>query len=284
MDAGSSSVESAHAAPVAALQGIEKSYQMDAVTVPVLRGIDIEVRPSLFTVLLGPSGSGKTTLLNLVGCLDRPDKGKVIVAGTDVNSLTDDELADFRSENIGFVFQSFNLIPVLTAFENVEYPLILAGMDPDRRQRRVKRLLEAVGLDQRADNRPGQLSGGQRQRVAIARALARKPKLVIADEPTANLDSQTGAAIIALMRWMQQNFKISFIFSSHDNGLIKAADDLIVLRDGVIQSVRRKAEPGVAPAATSTQSLEEDADARWGSGGADTDFAFLHEETRPIVR
>jgi putative ABC transport system ATP-binding protein len=195
-------------------------------------------------VLLGPSGSGKTTLLNLVGCLDRPDKGKVVVAGTDVNSLTDDELADFRSENIGFVFQSFNLIPVLTAFENVEYPLILAGMDPDRRQRRVKRLLEAVGLDQRAHNRPGQLSGGQRQRVAIARALARKPKLVIADEPTANLDSQTGAAIIALMRWMQQNFKISFIFSSHDSGLIKAADDLIVLRDGVIQSVRRKPEPG----------------------------------------
>jgi putative ABC transport system ATP-binding protein len=283
MDVSQNSREAGASGPVAALQAVEKSYQMDAVTVPVLRGIEVEIRPALFTVLLGPSGSGKTTLLNLLGCLDRPDKGKVTVAGTDVNSLTDDELADFRSENIGFVFQSFNLIPVLTAFENVEYPLILAGMDPERRQRRVKRLLEAVGLEQRAHNRPGQLSGGQRQRVAIARALARKPKLVIADEPTANLDSQTGAAIIALMRWMQQNFKISFIFSSHDSGLIKAADDLIVLRDGVIQSVRRKPEPGQL-AAVESRSLEEDSEPQWGAGGFDTDFAFLHEETRPIER
>jgi putative ABC transport system ATP-binding protein len=283
MDVSQNSREAGASGPVAALQAVEKSYQMDAVTVPVLRGIEVEIRPALFTVLLGPSGSGKTTLLNLLGCLDRPDTGKVTVAGTDVNSLTDDELADFRSENIGFVFQSFNLIPVLTAFENVEYPLILAGMDPERRQRRVKRLLEAVGLEQRAHNRPGQLSGGQRQRVAIARALARKPKLVIADEPTANLDSQTGAAIIALMRWMQQNFKISFIFSSHDSGLIKAADDLIVLRDGVIQSVRRKPEPGQL-AAVESRSLEEDSEPQWGAGGFDTDFAFLHEETRPIER
>ena len=284
MDSATTTKEAPRSESVASLKGVEKSYQMDAVTVPVLRGIDVEVRPSLFTVLLGPSGSGKTTLLNLVGCLDRPDTGKVVVAGTDVNSLTEDELADFRSENIGFVFQSFNLIPVLTAFENVEYPLILAGMDPERRQRRVKRLLEAVGLDQRAHNRPGQLSGGQRQRVAIARALARKPKLVIADEPTANLDSQTGAAIIALMRWMQQNFKISFIFSSHDSGLIKAADDLIVLRDGVIQSVRRKPEPGQPmPLDDSTDEDDED-EPQWGSGGTNTDFAFLHEETRPIER
>ena len=284
MDSATTTKAAPRSESVASLKGVEKSYQMDAVTVPVLRGIDVEVRPSLFTVLLGPSGSGKTTLLNLVGCLDRPDTGKVVVAGTDVNSLTEDELADFRSENIGFVFQSFNLIPVLTAFENVEYPLILAGMDPERRQRRVKRLLEAVGLDQRAHNRPGQLSGGQRQRVAIARALARKPKLVIADEPTANLDSQTGAAIIALMRWMQQNFKISFIFSSHDSGLIKAADDLIVLRDGVIQSVRRKPEPGQPmPLDDSTDEDDED-EPQWGSGGTNTDFAFLHEETRPIER
>lgn len=269
---------------VALLAGVRKSYQMDAVTVPVLQGIDVAVRPAFFTVLLGPSGSGKTTLLNLLGCLDRPDEGKVMVAGTDVTSLTNDELADFRSENIGFVFQSFNLIPVLTAFENVEYPLILAGMDPERRQRRVKRLLEAVGLDQRAHNRPGQMSGGQRQRVAIARALARKPKLVIADEPTANLDSQTGAAIIALMRWMQQNFKISFIFSSHDSGLIKAADDLIVLRDGVIQSVRRKPDPGSAPAEPHMIAASPDLapDPAWGAEAPDTDFAYLSEETRPF--
>jgi putative ABC transport system ATP-binding protein len=226
--------------PVAELKGIHKSYRMDAVVVPVLKGIDALVRPAHFTVLLGPSGSGKTTALNLLGCIDRPDEGQVIVAGCDVGAMTDDELSDFRSENIGFVFQNFNLVPVLTAAENIEYPLILAGMSAGRRQRRVKRLLDAVGLSDRADNRPGQLSGGQRQRVAIARALARKPKLVIADEPTANLDSETGAAIIGLMRWMQRNFKISFIFSSHDSGLIKAADDLIVLRDGVIQSIRRK--------------------------------------------
>lgn len=267
---------------VATLASVEKSYQLDSVTVPVLRGIDVSVRSALFTVLLGPSGSGKTTLLNLLGCLDRPDKGRVMVAGTDVNSLSSDELADFRSENIGFVFQSFNLIPVLTAFENVEYPLILAGMDVERRHRRVKRLLEAVGLEQRAHNRPGQLSGGQRQRVAIARALARKPKLVIADEPTANLDSQTGAAIIALMRWMQQNFKISFIFSSHDSGLIKAADDLIVLRDGVIQSVRRKPDPGQA--VERNEVADDESQPLWGAGAAETDFAFLHEETRPIER
>ena len=283
-DAGDASPE---VGPVAVLTNAWKSYRMDAVTVPVLQGVDVSIRPAYFTVLLGPSGSGKTTLLNLLGCLDRPDKGSVHIAGTDVTSLSDDELADFRSENIGFVFQSFNLIPVLTAFENVESPLILAGMEPERRRRRVKRLLEAVGLDQRAHNRPGQLSGGQRQRVAIARALARKPKLVIADEPTANLDSQTGAAIIALMRWMQQNFKISFIFSSHDSGLIKAADDLIVLRDGVIQSVRRKQGPAVQlnDALTSSPPVDEPGDQEWDNGGApDTDFAYLQEATRPFER
>ncbi|HNU10166.1 MAG TPA: ABC transporter ATP-binding protein [Rubrivivax sp.] len=225
---------------VASLTDVVKSYRMDAVTVPVLRGVNLSVRLGHFTVVLGPSGSGKTTMLNLLGCIDRPDEGRVVVAGVDIATLDDDELSDFRAENIGFVFQNFNLIPVLSAFENVEYPLVLAGMEPARRRRRVMRLLEAVGLEGRANNLPGQLSGGQRQRVAIARALARKPKVVIADEPTANLDSKTGAAIIALMRWMQQKFHISFIFSSHDSSLIKAADDLILLRDGAIQSVRRK--------------------------------------------
>ncbi len=226
--------------PVAILTGVDKSYQMDAIQVPVLKHIDLLVRPALFTVLLGPSGSGKTTLLNLIGCIDRPDTGDVVVAGCQINKLSDDDLSDFRSKNIGFVFQNFNLIPVLTAYENIEYPLVLAGVAPQERQRRVTRLLEAVGLSDRARNRPGQLSGGQRQRVAIARALVRKPKLVIADEPTANLDSQTGAAILALMRRMQVRYKISFLFSSHDRSLIGAADDLITLKDGVIQSIRRK--------------------------------------------
>ncbi|HOB93418.1 MAG TPA: ABC transporter ATP-binding protein [Aquabacterium sp.] len=233
--------------PVALLSNVVKSYRLDAVEVPVLQGIDLLIRPGHFTVLLGPSGSGKTTLLNLIGCIDRADQGRVQVAGTDVDTLSDDALADFRAENIGFIFQNFNLIPVLSAFENIEYPLVLAGMEPARRRQRVLRLLKAVGLADRADNLPGQLSGGQRQRVAIARALARKPKLVIADEPTANLDSRTGAAIIRLMRKVQERYRISFVFSSHDRSLMKAADDLITLRDGVIQSIRRKAAPPEVP-------------------------------------
>ena len=226
--------------PIAILSGVEKAYHLDAVEVPVLQGIDLLIRPGCFTVLLGPSGSGKTTLLNLVGCIDRADRGDVVVAGRSVAKMSDNELADFRSANIGFIFQNFNLIPVLSAYENIEYPLLLASMPAERRARRVTRLLEAVGLADRAKNLPGQLSGGQRQRVAIARALARKPKLVLADEPTANLDSKTGEAIIRLMRGMQARYKISFVFSSHDRGLMSAADDLIMLKDGVIQSIRRK--------------------------------------------
>lgn len=213
---------------------------MDDVNVPVLHGVDLLIRPGLFTVILGPSGSGKTTMLNLIGCVDRPDSGQVMVAGVNVNSLSDDALSDFRAANIGFIFQSFNLIPVLTAFENIEYPLVLAGMPAIRRRKRVTKLLELVGLSDRAENLPGQLSGGQRQRVAIARALARKPKLVMADEPTANLDSATGASILSLMREMQERYKISFIFSSHDRSVINAADDLIMLRDGLIRSIQRK--------------------------------------------
>jgi len=220
---------------------------MDSVSVPVIRGVDILVRPAHFTVLLGPSGSGKTTLLNMLGCIDKPDKGDVEVAGCAVNELSDDALSDFRAEHIGFVFQNFNLLPVLTAYENIEYPLVLAGMAPKRRHDRVTKLLEAVGLSDRARNLPGQLSGGQRQRVAIARALSRKPKLVIADEPTANLDSQTGASILALMRRMQVRYKISFVFSSHDREVIGAADDLIFLRDGMIQEIRRKKSDSDAP-------------------------------------
>lgn len=241
------------AEPVAILVGIEKTYHMDAVSVPVIKGVDILVRPGHFTVLLGPSGSGKTTLLNILGCIDRPDKGDVVVAGCAVNNLSDDALSDFRARNVGFIFQNFNLLPVLTAYENIEYPLVLAGMAKERRHRRVIKLLEAVGLGDRANNLPGQLSGGQRQRVAIARALSRKPKLVIADEPTANLDSKTGAAILTLMRRMQERYKISFIFSSHDRDVISAADDLIYIRDGLIQSIKRKPTPIDLPDAESDE-------------------------------
>jgi putative ABC transport system ATP-binding protein len=226
--------------PVGELIGVSKTYRMDEVMVPVIKQVRVLIRPGHFTVLLGPSGSGKTTLLNMLGCIDRPDEGEVRVAGTRINDLNDDELADFRARNIGFIFQSFNLLPVLTAYENIEYPLLLAGIPEAARKERVSRLLEAVGLADRAGNRPGQLSGGQRQRVAIARALATKPKLVIADEPTANLDSQTGEAILMLMRRMQRRYNMSFIFSSHDQAIFKAADDLIIIQDGVIKEVRRK--------------------------------------------
>ena len=225
---------------IAVLSQVQKTYHLDSVSVPVIRNVDVLIRPAHFTVLLGPSGSGKTTLLNMIGCIDRPDSGDVVIAGCNVNELTDDALSDFRAKNIGFIFQNFNLLPVLSAYENVEYPLLLAGASPKKRGERVPRLLEAVGLADKANNLPGQLSGGQRQRVAIARALARKPKLVIADEPTANLDSETGASILALMRRMQERYRISFIFASHDREVIRAADDTIFLKDGLIRSINRK--------------------------------------------
>ena len=228
--------------PVAILTQVNKTYHLDSISVPVIKAVDILVRHACFTVLLGPSGSGKTTLLNMIGCIDKPDSGEVIVADCKVGELTDDALSDFRAKNIGFIFQNFNLLPVLSAYENIEYPLLLAGASAKKRGDRVPKLLEAVGLGDKAKNLPGQLSGGQRQRVAIARALARKPKLVIADEPTANLDSQTGAAILALMRRMVARYEISFIFSSHDPEVIKAADDTIFLKDGIIQGIRRKSQ------------------------------------------
>ena len=242
--------------PVAVLSGIDKGYRLDAVEVPVLRGVDLLVRPGHFTVLLGPSGSGKTTLLNLVGCIDRPDKGQVTVAGSDVGPFSDDELANFRARHIGFIFQNFNLLPVLSAYENIEYPMLLAGLPQEKRVQRVTKLLKAVGLEDRARNRPGQLSGGQRQRVAIARALAMRPKLVIADEPTANLDSRTGAEILALMRHMQRRYGISFLFSSHDRAVIGAADDSFMLRDGEICGIKRRTVAAAAP--TTVSEIDEE--------------------------
>lgn len=229
---------------MAVLTQVEKTYHMDSVSVPVIKSVDILVRRARFTVVLGPSGSGKTTLLNMIGCIDKPDSGEIIVADCKVGELTDDALSDFRANNIGFIFQNFNLLPVLSAYENIEYPLLLAGASAKKRSDRVLKLLRAVGLSDKARNFPGQLSGGQRQRVAIARALARKPKLVIADEPTANLDSHTGASILALMRQMVDRYQISFIFSSHDPEVIKAADDTIFLKDGEIEGIRRKGGKG----------------------------------------
>lgn len=229
-----------HIAHPVVLKGVSRTYRLDAVDVPALTDINLVILPNRFTVISGPSGSGKTTLLNLIGCIDRADQGSIMVGGRPVQAMDDDALSDFRARQLGFVFQNFNLLPVLTAYENVEYPLVLAGMAPDQRRSRVTALLDAVGLSDRAKNRPGQLSGGQRQRVAIARALARRPQLVLADEPTANLDSKTGVEIIALMRDLQQRHKVSFIFSSHDPKVLEAADDAVHIHDGRITSVERR--------------------------------------------
>ena len=226
---------------VVALNQVSKTYHLDAIDVPALAGIDLEIRPDCFTVISGASGSGKTTLLNVIGCIDLPDSGEVVVAGEQVQKLSDDALSDFRARHIGFVFQNFNLLPVLTAYENVEYPLLLSRVPAAERKRRVEAMLEAVGLADRADNYPGQLSGGQRQRVAIARALAPSPQLVLADEPTANLDSVTGASIIALMRQMQRDLHVSFVFSSHDPKVLAAADDAVMITDGRIEKIERSA-------------------------------------------
>jgi putative ABC transport system ATP-binding protein len=222
------------------LKGVSRTYRLDSVDVPALADINLVILPDRFTVISGPSGSGKTTLLNLIGCIDRPDSGTIMVGGKAVQTMADDALSDFRGRELGFVFQNFNLLQVLTAFENVEYPLILAGVPPAKRKARVAKLLEAVGLAAHGRKRPGQLSGGQRQRVAIARALARAPQIVLADEPTANLDSKTGAEIIELMRSMQQRQHVSFIFSSHDPKVLEAADDAVHIHDGRITEVERR--------------------------------------------
>ena len=226
------------------LKSVKKTYRLDKVDVPALVDIDLRIHPHCFTVLSGASGSGKTTLLNLIGCIDRPDEGEVTVAGRSVASLSDNALADFRLRHIGFIFQNFNLLPVLTAYENIEYPLLLTRIPATARRKRVHELLEAVGLSKHERHWPGQLSGGQRQRVAVARALATAPELVLADEPTANLDSQTGAAIIALMRAMQRDYRATFVFSSHDPKILAEADDAVLLQDGRVISHERRRSPG----------------------------------------
>ncbi|HEX7641618.1 MAG TPA: ABC transporter ATP-binding protein [Burkholderiaceae bacterium] len=231
------------------LKNVGKTYRLGAVDVPALTDINLEIRPGRFTVIAGASGSGKTTLLNLIGCIDRPDSGELTVAGARVQAMSDDALSDFRARHLGFIFQNFNLLPVLTAYENVEYPLLLAQVPAAKRRERVRALLDGVGLSDRVQNRPAQLSGGQRQRVAIARALAIEPQLVLADEPTANLDSHTGAAIIALMRKMQREHHVSFVFSSHDPQVLAEADDAVHIRDGRITSIERHDQPVALEAA-----------------------------------
>ncbi|GLS06300.1 ABC transporter ATP-binding protein [Chitiniphilus shinanonensis] len=218
--------------PAVIVHGVHKAYRSGTLDTPVLRGVDLSIETDQLSVLSGPSGSGKTTLLNLIGCIDRPDRGDLTVLGQQVGRLNDDQLSDFRRDHIGFVFQNFNLLPVLTAYENVEYPLLLARVPADERKRRVKAALDQVGLAAQMRHYPAQLSGGQRQRVAIARAFVKAPALILADEPTANLDSENGAAIVALMRALQRQHNVAFVISSHDPQLKAHADRVYPIRDG----------------------------------------------------
>lgn len=202
--------------------------------VDALKDVTLNIAANRFTVLSGQSGSGKTTLLNLIGGIDRPDSGYLTIAGQPMAELDDDQCSDFRARHLGFIFQNFNLIPVLTVRENIEVPLLIQHKNPAYRQQRIDEMLDNVGLAHKADSLPNQLSGGQRQRVAIARALIHRPALIVADEPTANLDSKTGAAILQLLRHLQREYAVTVVFSSHDPQVIAAADDLYVVHDGSV--------------------------------------------------
>jgi len=222
------------------MEKVVKNYHVGKVEVPALRGISISIEEGDFASIAGPSGSGKTTLLNLFGCLDKPTEGTIYIANQDVSKLSSDQLANIRNRNLSFIFQTFNLIPVLTAFENVEFSLILLKVGgPKQRRDMVIKILAEVGIAELANRKPNEMSGGQQQRVAIARALVKNPKVVLADEPTANLDSKTGEDILKLMLEMNQKTKTTFIFSTHDPMVMNYARRLIKLHDGRIESDER---------------------------------------------
>ncbi len=231
---------------IVSITDVVKEYNLGKVVVPALRGVSLEVNKGEFISIAGPSGSGKTTLLNLIGCVDTATRGIVEVAGRDTATLTERQLTRLRLDTIGFIFQSFNLVSVLTVFQNVELPLLLQNRlsGPDRKAR-VMELLAQVGIDTHARHRPNELSGGQRQRVAVARALVTDPQIVLADEPTANLDSATGAQIIDLMKDLNQKKGITFIFSTHDHRVMKHANAVIQIADGKVTG-RTTAEAAVA--------------------------------------
>jgi putative ABC transport system ATP-binding protein len=215
---------------------ITKDYQTGDVTVRALKGLSFEIEPASFVSFVGPSGSGKTTLLNLIGCLDKPTEGTLSVAATDVLHLDRKQSASFRGSNIGFIFQDFNLIPVLTVYENIEYPLLMVQNTPAAvRNQQVNALLMAVGMTDQKGKFPDQISGGQKQRVAVARALVTNPKLVLADEPTANLDHKTAYMVIELMRKMRDEFGTTFIFSTHDQKIVGEAEIIFTLEDGELK-------------------------------------------------
>jgi putative ABC transport system ATP-binding protein len=222
---------------------LSKDYRVGELTVQALRGVSFAIEPASFVSFVGPSGSGKTTLLNLIGCLDKPTEGNLRVAGTDVVHLDRNQSAAFRGNHLGFIFQDFNLIPVLTVFENIEYPLLMVQkVPPGERRKKVLALLEAVGMVEQKDKYPDQISGGQKQRVAVARALVTNPQLVLADEPTANLDHATAFTVIDLMKKMKDEMKTTFVFSTHDQKIVREAEIIYSLEDGEL--VGKKVQGG----------------------------------------
>jgi putative ABC transport system ATP-binding protein len=224
-------------------ENLTKVYRMGEIEVEALKSASFEIEPASFISFIGPSGSGKTTLLNLIGCLDKPTSGKLEVSDVNTSDLTRKEAAAFRGKNLGFIFQDFNLIPVLTVYENVEYPLLIVQSVPaEKRKERVNSLLKKVGMIDQRDKYPDQISGGQKQRVAVARALVTNPKLVLADEPTANLDSKTAFMVIDIMRQMKDEFGVTFIFSTHDPKIVSEVEAVYTLQDGKL--IDRSQEKG----------------------------------------
>lgn len=216
------------------IRDLVKTYTNTAVEVKAIDEVDLTICEGEFTAIVGPSGSGKTTLLNMIGGLDKPDKGSIFIENADITKLSPGQLVDFRLNNIGFVFQAYNLIPVLTAFENVAFIMEMQGLPKSVIENRTNEILKKVGLADRTQSRPGQLSGGQQQRVAVARAMASKPKFIIADEPTANLDSKSTEKLLEMMEELNRKEKITFIFSTHDQRVMNRAHRIIVLEDGKI--------------------------------------------------
>lgn len=221
-------------------KNISRRFGSGDTEVIALDNISMEIEEGEFTAIIGPSGSGKTTLLQLIGGLDNPDSGSITLSGSNIAEMSGNQLSDFRRDHIGFIFQAYNLIPVLSAEENIEYIMLLQGIATSERKKRVQEMLSIVGLDGLAERRPAQLSGGQQQRVAVARAMASNPDIILADEPTANLDSKTGIALLEVMRELNRAHNVTFVFSTHDEKIMDRATRLIHLSDGKIQRDERK--------------------------------------------
>lgn len=226
------------------VESVSRNYRSGEVEVRALKSLSLSIKRGEFTAIAGPSGSGKTTLLNIIGGLDTPSSGRVILSGKPINEMSGNELSDFRRDHIGFIFQSYNLIPVLTVKENIEYVMLLQGVPEQERSQRVKAILREVGLEGMDKRLPIQLSGGQQQRVAVARAMVSRPDIILADEPTANLDSATGAALLDMMSSLNEKSGMTFIFSTHDRMIMEKSRRLIMLRDGQIESDQFRSRGG----------------------------------------